>query len=162
MYLLDTNACIKILNDSSRQLVAKFRSKSPSEVRLCSVVKAELEPIGRPIGANGLMIASIAVANDVTLVTHNTDEFIAGRGIARKRLGELAGTADALEGLERLLGLGTARVVCVHPGVADDTTRVDDISGRQRQRPAIVSVRGFEIEPESPVRLAKIVGKLVP
>lgn len=42
MYLLDTNACIRILNDSSSRLVERLRGHRPSELRLCSVVKAEL------------------------------------------------------------------------------------------------------------------------
>jgi tRNA(fMet)-specific endonuclease VapC len=42
MYLLDTNACIRLLNRSSTPLVARLKSKRPSEVRLCSIVKAEL------------------------------------------------------------------------------------------------------------------------
>jgi tRNA(fMet)-specific endonuclease VapC len=41
-YLLDTNACIRILNNSSPQLVARFKSESPTNIQLCSVVKAEL------------------------------------------------------------------------------------------------------------------------
>lgn len=42
MFLLDTNACVRILNDSSKRLVARFRRESPATIRLCSVVKAEL------------------------------------------------------------------------------------------------------------------------
>lgn len=38
-------------------------------------IRAELERKGTPIGPNDLMIAAIALANDVTLVTHNTREF---------------------------------------------------------------------------------------
>jgi tRNA(fMet)-specific endonuclease VapC len=38
-------------------------------------VRAHLERQGRPIGPNDLMIAAITLANGVTLVTHNTDEF---------------------------------------------------------------------------------------
>ena len=119
MYLLDTNACIRILNNSSAAVVARFRRESPATIRLCSVVKAELlygarksrrvaatldslerflEPIaslpfddaaagecgmiraqlerlGTPIGANDLMIAAIARHHDFTLVTNNVDEF---------------------------------------------------------------------------------------
>ena len=119
MYLLDTNACIKILNSSSAELVERFRLQSPSAIRLCSVVKAELdygarksarpadnlrvlsdffrplvslpfdddcskkygvirselERMGQSIGPNDLMIASIATTHDLTLVTHNVDEF---------------------------------------------------------------------------------------
>lgn len=42
MYLLDTNACISILNGTSQVLGSKLRKCGPSAVRLCSVVKAEL------------------------------------------------------------------------------------------------------------------------
>ena len=42
MYLLDTNACIALLNNSSPALVAWVRRQSPDEIALCSVVKAEL------------------------------------------------------------------------------------------------------------------------
>lgn len=118
-YLLDTNACIRILNNSSRSLVSRLESTKPSELRLCSVVKSELiygahksrraadnlrilhgffepfvslpfddecskkygsirqqlERMGRPIGPYDLMIAATAIANDLTLVSHNADEF---------------------------------------------------------------------------------------
>jgi len=116
-YLLDTNACIAVLNASSPELVARLRAETP--VLLCSVVKAELlygarksravarnltalerffaplrsldfddgaaeeygrlradlEQAGTPIGANDLMIAAIARAHDLTVVTRNVDEF---------------------------------------------------------------------------------------
>ena len=119
MYLLDTNACIRILNDSSEGLVRRLRQHPPAELRMCSVVKAELyrgarrstrpaanlrllerffapfaslafddrcaerygairqelERTGAPIGSNDLMIAAIAVRNDLALVTHNVREF---------------------------------------------------------------------------------------
>ena len=39
------------------------------------VLRAQLRREGRPIGANGLMIASIAVAGTITLATRNVDEF---------------------------------------------------------------------------------------
>jgi tRNA(fMet)-specific endonuclease VapC len=38
-------------------------------------VRADLEARGTTIGPNDLMIAAIALANDLTLVTHNTSEF---------------------------------------------------------------------------------------
>ena len=38
-------------------------------------LRAELERAGTPIGANDLLIASIALANGLTLITHNTREF---------------------------------------------------------------------------------------
>jgi len=118
-YLLDTNACIEFLNGTSPSLIETMHAHSPSELALCSVVKAELlfgarnsqrveenlstlEDFFRPfesfpfddrsaeiygriraelsadgdvIGPNDLQIAAIARANDLTLVTHNTDEF---------------------------------------------------------------------------------------
>src|SRR3954447_12151732 len=42
MYLLDANACIHILRDSSKNLLERFRRHAPTEIKLCSVVKAEL------------------------------------------------------------------------------------------------------------------------
>ncbi len=38
-------------------------------------VRAHLTAVGTPIGPNDLMIASIALAHKMTLVTHNTVEF---------------------------------------------------------------------------------------
>ena len=42
MLLLDTNTCIRILNGTSRFVIAHLRTASPAQVRLSSVVKAEL------------------------------------------------------------------------------------------------------------------------
>jgi tRNA(fMet)-specific endonuclease VapC len=42
MYLLDTNACIRILNGTSPSLTDRLRAVPRSLVRLSSVVKAEL------------------------------------------------------------------------------------------------------------------------
>ncbi|HET9212635.1 MAG TPA: type II toxin-antitoxin system VapC family toxin [Thermoanaerobaculia bacterium] len=119
MYLLDANACIRILRNTSQPLLDRFRRHDPSEIKLCSVVKAELfygaqrsmqkeanrlllqrffttfeclpfddesadhygrirfelERAGAIIGPNDLLIASIARAHGLVLVTHNTDEF---------------------------------------------------------------------------------------
>ena len=38
-------------------------------------IRAHLASLGTPIGPNDLMIASIALANNLTLITHNTAEF---------------------------------------------------------------------------------------
>jgi tRNA(fMet)-specific endonuclease VapC len=38
-------------------------------------IRAQLERTGTPIGPNDTLIAAIAVAHDLTLVTHNTREF---------------------------------------------------------------------------------------
>ena len=42
MFLLDTNACIRVLNGSSAPLVARLRRCSPAEIRVSSVTRAEL------------------------------------------------------------------------------------------------------------------------
>lgn len=42
MYLLDTNACIQILNGRSDPLIRRVRGTHPSQIVLCSIVKAEL------------------------------------------------------------------------------------------------------------------------
>jgi len=119
MYLLDTNACIRILNDASPPLIQCLANHAPSEIRLCSIVKAELlygarhsqrvaenlnilahffapfvslpfndrcaeqygqiraelVQAGTLIGPNDLLIAAIARAYELTLVTHNVEEF---------------------------------------------------------------------------------------
>lgn len=117
-YLLDTNFCIELLNQKESFAARKLATVSPQDIRLCSVVKAELyhgayksgretnlklirsffslfeslsfddhsaetygtlrttlEKSGNLIGPNDLLIASIALANNVTLITHNTSEF---------------------------------------------------------------------------------------
>ncbi len=119
MYLLDSNVCIHLLNQRHQNIEHQFRKHSPSDIFLCSVVKAELlfgarhsqrveanlkrlqiffSPLGsfyfddhcaevyahirhqlsisgQLIGPNDLMIAAIAIVNDLTLVTHNQKEF---------------------------------------------------------------------------------------
>ena len=42
-YLLDTNTCIRVLNATgATTLVERWKAARPSQIRLCSVVKAEL------------------------------------------------------------------------------------------------------------------------
>ena len=118
-YLLDTNACVECLRNRNAGVVARFQSCSPRELRLCSVVvaelcygayrspkpaanltlvqtfaaplisvpfddlaadvygriRADLEQRGQAIGPNDTLIAAIALANGLTIVTHNTAEF---------------------------------------------------------------------------------------
>ncbi|MDX2240998.1 MAG: hypothetical protein NW224_09970 [Leptolyngbyaceae cyanobacterium bins.302] len=38
-------------------------------------IRAQLETAGTPIGAYDLQIAAISLANNLTLITHNTAEF---------------------------------------------------------------------------------------
>ncbi|NMG46022.1 PIN domain-containing protein [Aromatoleum toluvorans] len=42
MYLLDTNVCIRLLNERSPVIQDHFRAHAPADIALCSVVKAEL------------------------------------------------------------------------------------------------------------------------
>ena len=44
--------------------------------KLYGIIRANLEKKGTPIGPNDLLIASIAMANNLILVTHNTKEFL--------------------------------------------------------------------------------------
>lgn len=125
-YLLDTNACIRILNNSSQGLIERLRQHDPAQIGLCSVVKAELlygarrssrisenldllerffepfvslpfddasaehygtirlalERAGQPIGPNDLLIAAIARAHGLVLISHNTREFSRVEGLA--------------------------------------------------------------------------------
>jgi tRNA(fMet)-specific endonuclease VapC len=118
-YLLDANTCIQHLRRRSSAITAKLDMLQATNIRLCSVVRAELisgalrsaQPVynralvehycgrfislpfddraadvyadirnhlattGQLIGPNDLLIAAIAVANQCTLVTHNTREF---------------------------------------------------------------------------------------
>ncbi len=119
MYLLDTNACIRLLRGGCPPLVARLRATEPRQIRLSAITKAELlygarhsrevernlqrvtafaQPFlslpfddlcaehygriradlalqGKLIGPLDLCIAAIAYAYDLTLVTHNTNEF---------------------------------------------------------------------------------------
>ena len=118
-FLLDTNTCIEYLRKRNLDVIRTIQARQPDELRLCSVVlaelyfgafkkpqhtanfatlaaflavflslpfddragkiygqvRADLEARGTTIGPNDLMIAAIALANDLTLVTHNTSEF---------------------------------------------------------------------------------------
>jgi len=124
-FILDTNVCIRLLNDRDSPVARRLASVPRNEVVLCSISKAELyygayrskrreanlallrrflkefatlafdekcEEVygviraqlavaGTPVGPNDLLIAAIALANEATLVTHNTAEFGHGSGL---------------------------------------------------------------------------------
>jgi tRNA(fMet)-specific endonuclease VapC len=40
-----------------------------------ATIRSSLAAAGTPIGTNDMLIAAIAIANDVTLISHNTEEF---------------------------------------------------------------------------------------
>jgi tRNA(fMet)-specific endonuclease VapC len=60
-----------------RAFMARFRSLDfdASAAEEYAKVRADLAAKGTPIGPNDLMIAAIALAKSLTLITHNTIEF---------------------------------------------------------------------------------------
>ena len=118
-YQLDTDACVEHLRGRNQPLSRRIAARPASELRLCSVIVAELYyclyrggrvqaerpkleaflslftslPLddraadiygriradlmarGQMIGLNDLLIAAIALAHQLTLVTHNTRDF---------------------------------------------------------------------------------------
>jgi tRNA(fMet)-specific endonuclease VapC len=119
MYFLDTNTCIFFLNGSSPSIKDKILSIPPNQIKISSIVKAELlvgayksrykqinlekveaflepfeivpfdgpttyvyadirsktETSGRNVGPNDLLIASVAMLYEGTLITNNVQEF---------------------------------------------------------------------------------------
>jgi tRNA(fMet)-specific endonuclease VapC len=121
IYLLDSNSWIAYLRRTNVGVIQRIQQEAPANIRLCSVVlaelfygvfrsppafqahnlsllaqliqefaslpfedraaeeygkiRADLAKKGTPIGPNDLMIAGIALANNLRLVTHNTSEF---------------------------------------------------------------------------------------
>lgn len=60
-----------------RQFTERFESLpfDHGAIEKYAQIRLALEKAGRPIGANDLLIASIAASHGLTLVTHNTAEF---------------------------------------------------------------------------------------
>jgi tRNA(fMet)-specific endonuclease VapC len=106
-YLLDTNAWVAHLRQKHPRVTQEIIRVGPADIRLCTVVLAELiygayrsgpsheaaagewgrvrhhlAAQGTPIGPNDLLIAAIALAHGLTLVTHNTAEFGRVPGLA--------------------------------------------------------------------------------
>lgn len=124
-YLLDTNVCIRLLNNTSMAVRNRLLIEQPENIYLCTVVqvelyygayrsthpernlvllerffqqfsilaldsqaaritgeiRAQLAALGTPIGPYDVQIAAIALANNLTLVTHNTSEFRRVQGL---------------------------------------------------------------------------------
>jgi tRNA(fMet)-specific endonuclease VapC len=60
-----------------REFLSRFPSISfdDAAARVYGPIRSNLEKSGVAIGAHDLLIAAIAIANNLTLVTHNTSEF---------------------------------------------------------------------------------------
>ncbi len=60
-----------------RDFVSRFSSLpfDDNAAEIYGRIRAKLEMDGKRIGPNDLLIAAISIANNVVLVTHNTDEF---------------------------------------------------------------------------------------
>jgi tRNA(fMet)-specific endonuclease VapC len=66
------------INLADQQKFLSLFASLPFDDRAAEVyghIRADLTNKGTPIGGNDLMIAAIALAHDLTLVTHNTGEF---------------------------------------------------------------------------------------
>jgi tRNA(fMet)-specific endonuclease VapC len=123
--LLDSNVCIRLINNSSSMVTAQLASRTPQTLFVSTItqlelyygayrsaqqsrnlnvleqffsqfntvyldlaaakiagrIRAELASAGTPIGPYDLQIAAIALAHNLTLVTHNTREFIRVEGL---------------------------------------------------------------------------------
>lgn len=73
---------------ANRQLIARLRGQFRSlpfddaAAEEYGKIRAHLDGSGTPIGPNDLLIAAIALANQLTLVTNNTGEFSRVPGLA--------------------------------------------------------------------------------
>ena len=128
-YLLDTNACIALINGNPPSVRAKFRkatnlggqvfvssialfelwygvakssrrdfnkkrletffagpihplSFEDQDAEIAGAIRADLESIGKPIGAYHLLIAGQAIRNKLTLIPANLSEFARIKGLA--------------------------------------------------------------------------------
>jgi tRNA(fMet)-specific endonuclease VapC len=63
---------------NQQQFLSRFQCLSFDNITAAvyGPIRSELERIGTTIGAHDLLIASIAIANELILVTHNTREFL--------------------------------------------------------------------------------------
>ena len=63
--------------NKQRQFFSRFVSLpfDDKSAEIYGVIRADLERKGTPIGGYDLQIAAIAIANNLTLVTHNIREF---------------------------------------------------------------------------------------
>ena len=73
------SALVQLRTFFSRYISLPFTDRSAEEY---AKLRAYLTGLGKLIGPNDLLIAAIALANGLTLVTHNTNEFSRVPGLA--------------------------------------------------------------------------------
>lgn len=98
-YLLDANVCIQIINNSSDELLKRFRESSPVSLRLSSVVRAELTFVARNSSRAGENSRLIAAFWEPFISLPFDDSAAEAYGIIRaelKRQGQLIGSNDLL------------------------------------------------------------------
>lgn len=67
------NANLELLGS----IFSQFKSLNFNDeaAEICGNIRAQLHALGKPIGPYDLQIAGIALANNLTIITHNTAEF---------------------------------------------------------------------------------------
>ena len=71
------------IDDSRRvRLLAVPGRPDDAAAEVYARIRADMLTAGNPIGPNDMLIAAIAIANGLTLVTHNTNEFQRVSGLA--------------------------------------------------------------------------------
>ena len=67
----------ELVHEKLQVFFSRFKSMPfyDAAAQIYGVIRAALEKEGRSIGPNDMLIAAIALANELTVVTHNTAEF---------------------------------------------------------------------------------------
>ncbi len=126
MYLLDTNACIRLLNGTSSKLQQRLASEHPASLLLCSVVKAELHYGARGSSRVGENLALLARFFEPFVSVAFDDDCAAHAGLIRA---ELAASGTPIGPMDVLIA-ATAR--------ANDLTLV---SNNQREFSRVLGLR---------------------
>ena len=85
---LQCGACLLVTPEQEKQRIKAAFGSWPrlpfddAAAERYGEIRAQLQRAGRLIGANDLLIAATALANGLTLITHNTDEFKRIEGLA--------------------------------------------------------------------------------
>lgn len=74
----------ELVQKQLQRFFSRFKSMpfDDAAAQTYGLLRATLEKEGQPIGPNDMLIAAIALAGELTLVTHNTAEFSRVPGIS--------------------------------------------------------------------------------